>query len=1129
MAHSDYDLLIAKLDAFIRKYYKDRVIRGLLYSVGLVVGVFLLVTLLEYIGRFGILARTALFWGTMVTMLVILVRSVVLPLVKLFRLGPVIGHEEAAQIVGAHFGEVKDKLLNTLQLRGMAATDRGHHDLIEAAIAQRSRELGLVPFLNAIDLRKNARYLRFAIPPVALLLVLLLAAPSLITGPTQRLIRHGSEFIPEAPFRFVVLNEDLSVPEQQDFELMVELQGDVVPQQVDIDLGGQRVPLVKKDHRRFVHRFRNVQQDIPFHLAAEGSISEAHRLRTIPHPMLLDVRMDLEFPAYLGRPAETMSNPGDMVVPAGTRIKWNIHARRSERVEFRLNDTTLTLASEARTQTGAMFSTAHRFVRGGAYSMTPRYGDIAPNPGLDYRVEVVPDLHPTINVETRTDSTALKRLFYRGLIGDDHGLRKLVFHYRYASGGDSLPSDLRSASRELRIDPTTTRQEFFHSWELYDLPIAPGDRIEHWFEVWDNDGVAGSKSTRSRTEVFVAPSTKELAQQQAQQNETIKDELKESIKEAQDLQRELEKLRRELLEKKEAGWQDQQNMQNLMQRQEQLQQRIEQNNERLRQSHLQQQEFRTMDERLMEKQRQVQELFENVLSEEMKEIYRQMQEMMEQLDKDQLQDQMKDMQLGQEDIEKELDRALEIFKQMEVEQMAADIAEQLRDMAQEQEKLGDESLDGKTPKEELQQRQDSLNKAFEELRKDMDKLQEKNQELEKPMEIPDTDQQEQEIQDEQQQSSDDLGKDQPKKAGPKQKSAGQKMDQMAHQLESAMQANADEQQGEDMDALRQLLENLIHLSFDQEALMGDVNTTHVRDPRFVDQGRKQRKLRDDAKVVEDSLFALSKRVPQLQSVVNREMNAVNDNMDEAVKHMGEARANERHKAQAAERQQHAMTGLNNLALLLDEALQQMMSQQQQKGQSGSCDKPGSGQGKKPNMGKMKGQQQALQKQLDEMRKAMEKGPKPGEKNPGSMGMGMSQQLAQMAAQQAAIRKEMQRLAQELNKDGSGAGNELNKLAEQMEKQERDIVNKNIGRETMRRQEEIMTRLLEHEKAERERELDQQRTSNEGKDKPAPDPARYFEHVRQRTREAELLRTMPPGLKPYYRDRVNAYFGTFDRP
>ena len=274
----------------------------------------------------------------------------------------------------------------------------------------------------------------------------------------------------------------------------------------------------------------------------------------------------------------------------------------------------------------------------------------------------------------------------------------------------------------------------------------------------------------------------------------------------------------------------------------------------------------------------------------------------------------------------------------------------------------------------------------------------------------------------------------------------------------------------------------------------------------------------------------------LQSIVNREMNAVNGNMDEATRLMGEARANERFKPMAADKQQHAMTSLNNLALLLDEALQQMMAQMNAQGKpgSGSCKQArrqrqwGRRQAK---MAKMKANQEALQKQLEKMRKAMEKGKKPGEKpgeqNPGSMGMpGMSQQLAQMAAQQAAIRKEMQKLAQELNKDGSGAGNPLNKLAEQMEQQEKDIVNKNITPETMRRQQDIMTRLLEHEKAERERELDQKRTSNEGKQTPAADPARYFDYQRRKAREAELLRTVPPGLKPYYRDRVNSLFRYF---
>jgi hypothetical protein len=113
--------------------------------------------------------RTALFWGTVVAVALVIGKFIAIPLMKLFRLGEVISHAEAARIVGTHFSEVKDKLLNTLQLREMAASQAQQSDLIDAAIAQRSRELGPVPFVNAIDLRRNTRYLRYALPPLALL------------------------------------------------------------------------------------------------------------------------------------------------------------------------------------------------------------------------------------------------------------------------------------------------------------------------------------------------------------------------------------------------------------------------------------------------------------------------------------------------------------------------------------------------------------------------------------------------------------------------------------------------------------------------------------------------------------------------------------------------------------------------------------------------------------------------------------------------------------------------------------------------------------------------------------------------------------------------------------------------
>jgi hypothetical protein len=78
-----------------------------------------------------------------------------------------------------------------------------------------------------------------------------------------------------------------------------------------------------------------------------------------------------------------------------------------------------------------------------------------------------------------------------------------------------------------------------------------------------------------------------------------------------------------------------------------------------------------------------------------------------------------------------------------------------------------------------------------------------------------------------------------------------------------------------------------------------------------------------------------------------------------------------------------------------------------------------------------------------------------------------------------------------------------------------------------RQQDIMTRLLESEKAMREREYDDKRESNTPGGYEPSNPENYLEYKRKKSREVELLRTVPTDLKPYYRDKVNNYFLNFE--
>jgi hypothetical protein len=161
---SNYDLLIQKLDQFIRKFYLNQVIRGSLYSMGVILGLFILFNLLEHQFYFNSGVRKVFLFGFLGISIFSLSTWVFSPLLKYFRLGTQINHEQAANIIGDHFGSVRDKLINILQLKKQESSSVST-SLINASINQKTEEIKLVPFKSAIDLNKNRKYLKYALPP----------------------------------------------------------------------------------------------------------------------------------------------------------------------------------------------------------------------------------------------------------------------------------------------------------------------------------------------------------------------------------------------------------------------------------------------------------------------------------------------------------------------------------------------------------------------------------------------------------------------------------------------------------------------------------------------------------------------------------------------------------------------------------------------------------------------------------------------------------------------------------------------------------------------------------------------------------------------------------------------------
>src|ERR1035437_7415425 len=119
MYKSDYQILLEKLDEFIRKYYKNQLIRGLLYSTGVILAFYLALIISEYYGHFNTTFRTILFYLFILTNGYILAKLIVIPLLHLYKMGKIISNEQASEIIGKHFKNIQDKLLNVLQLENL--------------------------------------------------------------------------------------------------------------------------------------------------------------------------------------------------------------------------------------------------------------------------------------------------------------------------------------------------------------------------------------------------------------------------------------------------------------------------------------------------------------------------------------------------------------------------------------------------------------------------------------------------------------------------------------------------------------------------------------------------------------------------------------------------------------------------------------------------------------------------------------------------------------------------------------------------------------------------------------------------------------------------------------------------
>ncbi|MFN2261388.1 MAG: DUF4175 family protein [Psychroflexus sp.] len=1149
-----FKIIEQKLEQFIRRFYVNALIKGLIIFFAVGVLAFLAILGLEYFLWLNSTGRLILFYLAITFEALLFYKLILIPILKLTRISKGIDFNQASEIIGKHFHEVSDKLTNILQLK----QNNQDNDLIIASIEQKSVELKPVPFQLAIDFKQNLKYAKFAIIPVLIIFAIWVSGQGeSFSSSYERVVNYKNFYEPPAPFKFVILNENLNAEEGKSFSLKVTTVGEISPEEAKIHIGDEAYFLKPKSDNEFVYEFKDIKGNQSFYLTANEVKSKNFKISALEIPVIEDFKMRMDFPEYTRQNDKTVSGTGNAVVPEGTKITWNVSAKSTEKIQFQSEDSTQNFKNE-----DSQFSFEYLSRKTLNYQISTSNTYFENYENLSYNIKVIKDEYPKIKLEQKQDSVNSDQNYFYGKLTDDYGLTRLQLVYYPVNESDS------TQVKKLPIS-NSNYSEFTYAFPNEKLDFEPGQTYEYYFQVYDNDQVNGRKSSKSEIFSFRKKTeSEEDSENLNRQNESI-EKLSEELKKKKEDKKEFKDLKNFQKENSKLNYSEKQKLEKFVKRQKQQMQMMKDYNQQLKEDlknldeESKDQDKENLEERLEKNQEQL---------EKNQKLLDELDKLRDKIDQEDLNEKLDEYENESEKQEKNLEQLLELTKRYYVEKKTEKLAQKLDELSEKQEEL---SKDENNNSEE----QKKLNNEFQDLKKELEDLEEKNEELDAPMEIGKDEDLEKEVEESQSDAKENLedSEDQEKSeeeqensksdAEKQQQNAAKKMKEMSQKMSQSMMSGGMEQTAEDAEMLRQILENLITFSIQQENLMSEFEGISNSNPAYASKLRRQAELRENFKHVDDSLYALAMRTPMITESVNNKISDINFNIEKTLERLAENEVR-----LGTSNQQYTMMYSNELANLLDGALDQMQMQMNAsgsgKGKSGkgkSGDKPGDqlsdiikshdelqkqmqgqgqkgkGKGEKPGEGEKSGGNQSGgqsgKSSQGESGKEGQNGESSGGENGKSGGengdgngegekngskMGDSEQ---MSGEIYEIYKKQQELRDQLEDEikRQGLDSKSRNLNKSLDKLEQELLMKGFSSDVLKQMEEVKHQLLKLEKAANQQGQDSKRQAETNQKDFSPNQKNWEEKAKDYFNTTEILNRQQLPLQPEYKELIKKYF------
>jgi chromosome segregation ATPase len=650
-------------------------------------------------------------------------------------------------------------------------------------------------------------------------------------------------------------------------------------------------------------------------------------------------------------------------------------------------------------------------------------------------------------------------------------------------------------------------------WQLASLHLVPEDVVEYYVEATDNDRVSGPKSGESERFTLRLPSLDEVLADVHHDTERGRAELEETLRAAEEAARQSEELRRELRkDDRTTSWENRRKAEELARAYQEMQKSVEQSRNALQQALQHMEQNKLLSPETLEKYQELQQVLQDLASPEFAEAMKRLQQTMGQMNPEAMRQALQNFSFSEENFRKGLERTLNLLKRIQIEQKVDETLRRVEEMQNRLAELEKRTISPEAREQEaraaIERQQEDVRKKLGDLDRELSSLQARMEEFPGDMPLADMERARKEFGADSaaqrlQEAGERLERQDIAGAQEKQQEASQSLGRLEKSLAGMQQTLRKNQQRQVVNAMRRVVQDLLELSRRQEELKNSSRLLEPGSPQFRTNAQQQMENLRDLSNVTEQLSAVAQKSFGVTPEMGRALGEALKNMSESLQGL-EAR----NGAVASERQSGAMSALNDAARLVQESLNAMMQ--------------GGGQG-----GGMAGFLQRLQGMS-----GMQQGINQGTQGLQQMSQQQAAAMARLAAEQAMVRKSLDQLSREASRQGdlSRMLGDLNTLAREMQEVQTDLARGSVTNETMRKQERILSRLLDSQRSARERDFEQQRRAETGRSTarslpPQSDPSSLEGTSRLRR---DLLRALEEGYAPDYQELIRKYYEALER-